>query len=485
MRLWRSTSYILTTLPRQLPPDTAGADNDDDDDDDDGMDNSRDTSSDWVSRFIDIDCNRSIQEIRDLFSQCGEIRSIYPWKSDKNPQQHYFLEFAHKSSVANARALGKLHHHLSVHALSMVPQLIERCRSMAPRSIEDPIDSFYASSRPSSPVSSHESSVGPARKRTRRGGVKHKIRMGNKVTHGAGHSRLDGSLPPSNAHKTDTTAPVESRRPEDDKENDANRTRPTSSVLPHPLISPTIPIHLTHPLPPTPSSPHSPSAHITLALHGERISLDLNTLNNDPHPVVALLQTAQCGRESWMIVGGHYRMRGNPAAALVVTTAMIDVLTSAGVPERELKPAYLMLSGCHRDLAQRAAQGSDEAAGHLAEAVRWLQKVYGRDAPPLDPPVCRPTRTSPGRIRILEREIACLRARLDGARQLEDEVARRDREVEELRGKLEAARRMEGLAMERVRREVEARRQAEEGGLVREVVEVLRRAARGEEAAVV
>ncbi|KZT27951.1 hypothetical protein NEOLEDRAFT_947407 [Neolentinus lepideus HHB14362 ss-1] len=121
----------------------------------------------------------------------------------------------------------------------MVPQLIERCRSMAPRSrkyiqqpggcatcapcapssCEDPIDSFYASSRPSSPVSSRESSVGPARKRTRRGGVIHKIRMGNKVTHGAGHSRLDGSLPPdsSNVHKTETPSAVEPGRPEGER----------------------------------------------------------------------------------------------------------------------------------------------------------------------------------------------------------------------------------------------------------------------------
>ncbi|KZT27953.1 hypothetical protein NEOLEDRAFT_1176131 [Neolentinus lepideus HHB14362 ss-1] len=168
------------------------------------------------------------------------------------------------------------------------------------------------------------------------------------MTHGVGHSRLYTSLPPFffNAHKTETTATVEPRGPEDDKDNDASRTRQTSSCVSHPLISPTIPIHSLHP---TPFSPHLPGVHITLVLRGSHISPDLNTLSNDPHPVVAL-KTAQCGRESWMIIGGHYRMRCNLGDALIVTTVMIDVLTSAVVLERELKPEYyLMLSGYHRN----------------------------------------------------------------------------------------------------------------------------------------
>ncbi|TFK54075.1 hypothetical protein OE88DRAFT_1785755 [Heliocybe sulcata] len=452
------------------------------------MDTTRSTPSEWVNRFVDIDCNSSIQEIRELFSQCGEIYGIYPWKSDKSPQQHYFVEFSQSASVANARALGKLHHHLSVHALSMVPQLVDRCRSVAPRSStqESPEVSF-ASPRPSSPMSSRESSVGPPRKRTRRSGVKHKIRAAPGLAPAAGLSRMDSSPPPfsSNAHKVETSFRIEPRRPENDKENDAHRTRRRPSLPAHPLISPSIPIRLSH------ASFSSSGAHITVFFNGERVRLDVATLSSDPHPVVTLLKTAQCGRETWMMVGGHYRMQGNPAAALAVTTAMVDVLTSSGVPEYELKPAYLMLSGCHRDLAKQARAGSDEAAEQFSQSVRWLQRVYGRDAPPLDPPsICPPLPAKPsppsntGHIRILEREIACLRARLEGARKMEGVVERKDRELEEMRAQVEVARRMEGVAMERVRREVEARERAEEraeeGGVVREVVEVLRRAARGE-----
>jgi hypothetical protein len=50
-----------------------------------------------------------------------------------------------------------------------------------------------------------------------------------------------------------------------------------------------------------------------------------------------------------------------------------------GVQEDELKPAFLMLSGCETDLMKmtRSTDGalSDE---HLKRSKEWLQKVYGK-----------------------------------------------------------------------------------------------------------
>lgn len=112
-----------------------------------------------------------------------------------------------------------------------------------------------------------------------------------------------------------------------------------------------------------------------------------------------------------------------------------------GIPECDLKPAFLMLSGCETDLGKKARLegNSTEAAEHYKASQEWLQKVYGVDTPTAvaeTAPAGRPSaqirapqpRTnvpqeqentvpaqsplqsnSPSHLRILEREVKSLR----------------------------------------------------------------------------
>ncbi|GBE81047.1 hypothetical protein SCP_0307700 [Sparassis crispa] len=143
-----------------------------------------------------------------------------------------------------------------------------------------------------------------------------------------------------------------------------------------------------------PSGPAStspvPSSYIILSFRGERVQCDLESLDENPTGIIAVLRATanqRVERDKWMIVGGHYRSKGMVRAAVAVIAAMVEALTSppAGVPPDELKPAYLMLSSCHTDLAKqtRTADGGEtpESASHMRKAAELLQKVYGTHMP--------------------------------------------------------------------------------------------------------
>jgi len=50
-----------------------------------------------------------------------------------------------------------------------------------------------------------------------------------------------------------------------------------------------------------------------------------------------------------------------------------------GVQEDDLKPAFLMLSGCETDL-MKMSRSTDAVASeqHFQRSKEWLQKVYGK-----------------------------------------------------------------------------------------------------------
>lgn len=60
---------------------------------------------------------------------------------------------------------------------------------------------------------------------------------------------------------------------------------------------------------------------------------------------------------------------------------MLLVMTSPPVslPKSDIKPVFLMLSSCHRDLA--AQGGAVNASSHVRRATECLQQVYGADVP--------------------------------------------------------------------------------------------------------
>ena len=168
----------------------------------------------------------------------------------------------------------------------------------------------------------------------------------------------------------------------------------------------------------------------------------------------------------------------------------------------ELRPAFLLLSGCETDLARLAKTRKEPdfvLRGHYTAAQEYLQKVFGRadhlrnaerthtsfdeqalfgSLSRLDARMEGPRGFSPQpNPRTLEREIQSLHeshnaelARLKTLkRKLEDDYSyERDirrkyqRRLDDLEQECESARKMERYALEQIKREVASRRKAEE-----------------------
>lgn len=63
---------------------------------------------------------------------------------------------------------------------------------------------------------------------------------------------------------------------------------------------------------------------ISLHIHGKVCCIDLEALNEDPTPVISLLQQTNAGRDNWIMVAAHYRRKGLWQAAHTVATAMLE-----------------------------------------------------------------------------------------------------------------------------------------------------------------
>ncbi|RDB24782.1 hypothetical protein Hypma_007784 [Hypsizygus marmoreus] len=248
-----------------------------------------------------------------------------------------------------------------------------------------------------------------------------------------------------------------------------------------------------------------PEPVLYLSFYGETIFYNLKSLDKDPHPIIELLRLTASERGSWMVVGAYYRRIGNTRAALSVIEAMIKVMAEQGLPEDNLKPAYLFLSSCEIDLARLARSSQPDAAEeHHKASKTWLQKVYGafepipvpntsqvRGNPASSPRHVRSREPShqsqatsppegPSREILLGRQINTLRHEQKEQsallaetramkRKLESEVTferegrrRLLRDFDDLEKELTTARKMENYALGQVKREVEARRKAEE-----------------------
>ena len=148
--------------------------------------------------------------------------------------------------------------------------------------------------------------------------------------------------------------------------------------------------------PGTVALPFSLDKKIPLSICGQVVTYNLEELEDDPKTIIGLLKLVSSERGNWMIVAAHYRRNKNPAAALAVMTAMVQgapcpyqyasvesesvhiVMKEHGVQEDDLKPAFLMLSGCETDL-MKMTRSTDGALSeeHFKRSREWLQKVYG------------------------------------------------------------------------------------------------------------
>ncbi|KAK7472752.1 hypothetical protein VKT23_000862 [Stygiomarasmius scandens] len=278
-------------------------------------------------------------------------------------------------------------------------------------------------------------------------------------------------------------------------------SRETKRVVHRPLHASVLVPSTNLPRKPSPSLVHSIvdssvtlSSRITLSFSGETFVYDLRSLQADPHEIIELLRTSASERGNWMTVAAHYRRSGNASASISILTELLKVMAQHHVPEQDLKPVFLLLSGCESDLGKHKDANSD----HYRNAQKWLQKVYGRaPVPPTPVPVSIAPRASPPSrpdSTSLERQVQSLRDRLNNhvtllsesqssKRKLEDDfnlerdVRRKlERQVDDLRKEREQARDMESYALEQLRREVESRRRAEDH--VRELQVDLERYAR-------
>ncbi|KIM92030.1 hypothetical protein PILCRDRAFT_171 [Piloderma croceum F 1598] len=123
---------------------------------------------------------------------------------------------------------------------------------------------------------------------------------------------------------------------------------------------------------------------LVMTLCDELISYDLESLEDDPKAIIDLLRATSSERDKWIVVGCHYRRKGNFKAAMLVVRTMVEVMIEHGMSEADLKPAFLMLSSCETELSKRARTPSGEnteaSLGHAQKSYHWLQKVYGANS---------------------------------------------------------------------------------------------------------
>ena len=172
----------------------------------------------------------------------------------------------------------------------------------------------------------------------------------------------DPATKPSRSRYPPPTSPVRAQRDLFNKENKYYHDQPigwhdstmdTAVAIEGPVgFTPTY----IHGCPPLPSSmsgftePSSSSSGLGPVFSPPRISLDrgppswplfgdpievcLDSLNESPEEIIAVLKTAasdpaECGK--WVVVGAHYRSRGNLKAAMAVISAMIEGERAVGL----------------------------------------------------------------------------------------------------------------------------------------------------------
>ncbi|KAF9470008.1 hypothetical protein BDZ94DRAFT_1231550 [Collybia nuda] len=247
-----------------------------------------------------------------------------------------------------------------------------------------------------------------------------------------------------------------------------------------------------------------------LSLHfcGEDIVYDLRSLERDPRFLIELLKMTSSGHGSWIIVAIYYRRAGNSEAAVSIMESMIEAMRVYGATDGQLKPAYLLLSGCENDLAKRARSYGERnhEAEHQKHSNMWLRKVYGDHNVINAFPVTRrseigqcpppkslsrskistfqnnptPTAFNKSLLETLGLEVRSLRSqskrqsdllldiRFEKRKLEEDLLTERQfrrkiqRHLDEADKELHIARRTETYALEQVKNEIDARRRAEE-----------------------
>ncbi|TFK44826.1 hypothetical protein BDQ12DRAFT_717975 [Crucibulum laeve] len=454
----------------------------------------------WLKNVLKVeDTSLEPHNIRGIFSKCGEIPALYPFDAVKLGDAHYFIEFANPESAEKALGMQLDIPGISVLPVYSTPHLIEQYRDANP----DAFDPSLKTGKSSNHHSDKFSSTGL--KMARKNGQKGASSLSRKKTSGAAershseHTAISNPSGPKNTtnRKTTNTLP-----------NSAPHVPPTApAALRNALATldecPQICVTSMDSVPPKSTAAFTFDTPITMMLCGEALVYDLKYLEPDASGIIELLKVTRSERGAWMVVAASYRRRGNLVEAIRVIEALIEVMITMQVPEEQLRPAFLMLSGCETDWAvQVKAEGADvlTVAEHYLNAQKWLQKVYSATRPsrfsqPMpkftstsqqsEAPIMsssikvKPAPTNP-HDRIMQREMQSLRDRNAAQaaelleirslkRKLEDEVGQErelrnkmQRQLETAEKERDLSRRLETYALGQVKREVALRRLAEE-----------------------
>ncbi|KAJ7594411.1 hypothetical protein C8J56DRAFT_1044154 [Mycena floridula] len=424
--------------------------------------------------------NFTPRDIHTILSKCGKIHAIYEYCDQletETPTTHFFINFTDAVGPERAVALRPDVTGLRIFAICKDPHLIEQYRAVNPSAVE----AFFNEQK-----RDNLQNLNPRRferDTTRR--VRTRTRKPYK--HNIDNTASDATPNIFSALRSTKTPLLCSDRPLNVSRNPSPELKVIPPSASHIFSFSTSLVSGSPSIGPI----YAMDARVTIPILGELMLCDLRQLEADPEPMIQLLNKTESERGTWMIVGAQYRRMGNPSAAIKVISGMVETMSSCNVQEAELKPAFLLLSGCELDLA-KACRNPSEASEHYKCSQTWLQKVYGTMAVPQatakpimtlaptvapdlpakpDVPLCARSREPlinaiPLRVGESSRGSPDsfspkIKAEDDLAHERESR-RRLERQLAAMKKERDHARRMESYAQEQVRNEVESRRRAED-----------------------
>ncbi|CDO75645.1 hypothetical protein BN946_scf184743.g5 [Trametes cinnabarina] len=351
--------------------------------------------------YMTSNSHRTREQLYEIFKPFGEIRGLHISPvSDKSSHSQYFVEF-YESGIMQS-ALSATCEGITLHALSAVPHLVDNFRAAAAPDLPRKPSRDVLHSVRYSPYKADSSVRSKRSTRDRRS-----LEPPHTLLKPIHPATSTSSERPSVPRSVSTLHNQPSILQDDDKENAASLQRPgKTSVVPLTMgyseQGPTYPQPTPGDGAPsgeltilpsafTPFHPLVQNGCVHLSFHGGSLPIVLDNLDDSPEDIITVLRAAACNpleRAKWMIVGAHYRSKGNVVAALAVMSAMVEVMLDAGMEDSDMKPALLLLSSCHLDIAKRlriqAGSETAESRIHFEEACAGLRRVYGTFVSPPD-----------------------------------------------------------------------------------------------------
>ncbi|KAL0956469.1 hypothetical protein HGRIS_002615 [Hohenbuehelia grisea] len=293
-----------------------------------------------------IECD----DVRRIFSNLGEILAIHSTSSQDKTKTNVFIQFATDNNAERAVAFQNLMPHIRVSRIADDPALIHEFQSI------EVVAGTDRQSQPAVNISSEEVARPPK------------------------PSDLETPARPQADRALHLESPLSSLG----SCELAAAAFPTPTSLPSSTPSLGASLRLGVPVRDPQPLAYTLDSKLSFVFQGDAFNWDLDSGVDDPRVVIELLERTSSPVGNWMTCAASFRRKANPQAAHDIVNAMVDFMSRLRVPQMDLKPAFLMLSGCETDLA-RLAKANGEGAGvislHYERSKEYLQKVYGLNVP--------------------------------------------------------------------------------------------------------